>query len=179
MQTKHHYQALIELFNQTFYHDYMTKLVAGDSEPLYQPANASCPYHQIIFAHGFYASAIHEISHWCIAGARRRLEVDYGYWYCPDGRSEKKQAEFEVVEIAPQALDWMFCQATGYPFHVSCDNLDGDFQPDRLAFKRKVHAQVLRYLDNGLPKRAAQFLSVLQHFYQTAPLTKADFSYPE
>ncbi len=79
------------------------------------------PYHRIVFAHGF-SPVLHEISHWCIAGeARRRLR----YWYCPDGRDEKTQCEFEVVEIKPQALDWLFCVAVGIPFNVSCDNLEG------------------------------------------------------
>ncbi|MDI8993212.1 elongation factor P hydroxylase, partial [Salmonella enterica subsp. enterica serovar Anatum] len=39
---------------------------------IYLPADAQVPYHRIVFAHGFYASALHEISHWCIAGKARR-----------------------------------------------------------------------------------------------------------
>ncbi|MGC6745047.1 elongation factor P hydroxylase [Escherichia coli] len=45
-----------------------TRLIKGDDEPIYLPADAEVPYNRIVFAHGFYASAIHEISHWCIAG---------------------------------------------------------------------------------------------------------------
>ncbi|PPS58814.1 hypothetical protein CRX72_23640 [Pantoea sp. BRM17] len=61
-------------------------LIKGDDEPIYLPADAESPWHRVVFAHGFYASALHEISHWCIAGDARRQQVDFGYWYCPDGR---------------------------------------------------------------------------------------------
>jgi elongation factor P hydroxylase len=27
----------------------------------------------------------------------------------------------------------LFCVAAGYPFNVSCDNLEGDCEPDRIA----------------------------------------------
>ncbi|WP_205409117.1 elongation factor P hydroxylase, partial [Vibrio gazogenes] len=64
----HRYQDLINIFNQTFAERYQTHLVAGDDEPIYLPADDSVPYHRIIFAHGFYASALHEIAHWCVAG---------------------------------------------------------------------------------------------------------------
>ena len=144
----HHYQQLIDIFNQCFSDSYQTRLVKGDNEPIYLPKSEEIPYHQIIFAHGFYASALHEISHWCIAGDARRQQVDYGYWYCPDGRDQVTQEQFERVEIKPQALDWLFCQAANYPFNVSCDNLDGDFEPDRYQFRNKVREQVLAYLMN-------------------------------
>ena len=119
----HQYQQLIEIFDNEFFADFNTRLIKGDDEPIYLPADDEAPYNRIVFAHGFYASAIHEISHWCIAGKERRKLVDFGYWYCPDGRDAQTQSEFEVAEIKPQALDWLFCQAAGYPFNVSCDNL--------------------------------------------------------
>ncbi len=50
-----------------------------------------------------FASALHEISHWCIAGKARRELVDFGYWYCPDGRDAMTQSQFEDVEVKPQA----------------------------------------------------------------------------
>ncbi|XBC27099.1 elongation factor P hydroxylase [Leminorella grimontii] len=180
MTLKHNPQDLVELFDRTFKAQYQTELVNDGDEPIYLPADENSPYHRIIFAHGFYASAFHEISHWCIAGEERRKLVDYGYWYCPDGRSAEKQAEFEVVEIKPQALDWLFCVASGYPFNVSSDNLDGNFDPDRVAFARKVQAQVVDYLANGnIPERAARFIDALRAFYNTKPLTADDFPYPE
>lgn len=179
MTKQHNPQDLIDLFESTFGAEYQTKLVNEGDEPIYLPADQTTPYNRIIFAHGYYASALHEISHWCIAGAERRKLVDFGYWYCPDGRSAEKQAEFEIVEIKPQAFDWLFSVASGFPFNVSCDNLNADIELDRVAFQRKVHAQVTAYLANGLPERPARFIQALQGFYQTKPLSPAYFPYPE
>src|SRR5690554_6527296 len=118
MSRNHHYQQLIELFHRCFYHDYQTRLVAGNDEPYYQPASTSDDAHQVVFAHGFFASALHEISHWCIAGEQRRQLFDYGYWYEPDGRNAEQQAAFEHVERKPQALEWLFALCAGVPFQV-------------------------------------------------------------
>jgi hypothetical protein len=179
MQTpEHHYQQLMAIFDGCFALSLNTRLIKGDEEPIYLPADKQIPYHRIIFAHGFYASALHEIAHWCIAGARRRLLVDFGYWYCPDGRDAPTQHQFEQVEVKPQALEWLFCVAADFPFNVSCDNLNGQHEPDRLAFQRQVHDQVLDYLSRGIPQRAAQFIEALQTHYQTRPLTAECFPYP-
>ena len=72
----HQYQQLIEIFDNEFFADFNTRLIKGDDEPIYLPADDEAPYNRIVFAHGFYASAIHEISHWCIAGKERRKLVD-------------------------------------------------------------------------------------------------------
>lgn len=163
--TSRHYSTLIELFHQCFYQDYRTVLVAGDDEPLYRPAAAANDDHQIIFAHGFFASALHEIAHWCIAGERRRQLEDYGYWYEPDGRSAAQQAQFEQVERKPQALEWLFARCAGSPFQVSVDNLGG-IEVDREAFTQAVHEQLCRYLAQGLPPRAERFARALADYYQ-------------
>ena len=89
MTIQHDYQDLIHLFENCFFEKYMTRLVKGDDEPVYLPADQDCAWHRVIFAHGFYASALHEISHWCIAGERRRQQVDFGYWYCPAEREAR------------------------------------------------------------------------------------------
>lgn len=177
--SKHHYQQLIDLFDASFASEFNTRLIKGDDEPVYLPADEEFPHHRIVFAHGFYASAIHEISHWCIAGTARRQQVDFGYWYCPDGRDPQTQRQFEDVEVKPQALDWLFCVAAGYPFNVSCDNLEGDFEPDRIAFQRRVHNQVMQYLDHGIPARPARFINALQAFYGTPALSAEQFPWPE
>ncbi len=74
----------------------------------------------------FFNSALHEISHWSIAGDKRRLLPDLGYWYAPDGRTAEQQALFEQVEIKPQAIEWLFATAFGRKFRVSLDNLTGE-----------------------------------------------------
>ncbi len=63
-------QRLIDLFDATFYQRYNTRLVAGTHEPIYMPASHKCRFHQVIFGHGFFASALHEVAHWCLAGER-------------------------------------------------------------------------------------------------------------
>ncbi|PMH41830.1 elongation factor P hydroxylase [Vibrio sp. 10N.286.49.B3] len=171
----HQYQDIISIFNQTFQDAYQTQLELGGDEPIYLPADEQHVYHRIIFARGFYASALHEIAHWCVAGAERRLLEDFGYWYHPDGRSVTAQAAFEQVELRPQAYEWIFAISAGFSFSVSCDNLQGDFEPDRLAFKKKVQQEVLAILAQGLPTRVRLLSESLRQFYQTPPLEATQF----
>ena len=173
----HQYQDLIQLFHDTFFKQYNTQLIKGGDEPVYLPADNSCDYHQIIFARGYYASAFHEISHWCQAGDARRLLEDFGYWYIPDGRNEQQQKRFEQVEVIPQAIEWAFNVAAQKKYHTSADNLNG-YQGDTEGFKAKVYQQVLVFLEQGFPPRAQQFIEALMTFYNTDfPLVAEQFSY--
>ncbi|MDC0662049.1 elongation factor P hydroxylase [Marinobacter sp. SS21] len=156
------------LFNDLFRERYRTVLVRGGAEPEYVPEVGAQQPAQVIFAHGYYASALHEISHWCIAGEHRRTLPDYGYWYCPDGRTREQQTAFEQVEVKPQALEWLFSVAAGFRFHISVDNLSGNGAADEAGFRRRVRAQANRYLELGLPARAVQFFQTLKTFYGTA-----------
>ncbi|MBS3803430.1 MAG: elongation factor P hydroxylase [Oleiphilaceae bacterium] len=161
---KHHSDDLIMLFHDLFRDKYRTQLVKGGSEPEYTPAAGPGQLARVVFTHDFYASALHEVSHWCIAGARRRGLTDYGYWYCPDGRTPAQQVAFEAAEIRPQALEWLFSVAAGSAFHISLDNLDGEGS-DEPEFRRKVTAQANAYLGNGMPERAGMFHQALLTFY--------------
>jgi len=170
------YQDLIRIFNHTFSSSMNTLLIKGGDEPLYSPANEACEYHQIIFAHGFFSSALHEISHWCLAGTNRRLKEDFGYWYTPDGRDESQQREFEQVEIKPQAIEWALSVSAGKSFDVSVDNLSGTGHTDRIVFKKAVYQQVMHYLNSGFPDDAEKFIIALAEFYNTPlPLNRARF----
>ncbi|CAM3587047.1 elongation factor P hydroxylase [Vibrio aquimaris] len=166
----HHYQDLISIFNATFFLEYNTRLELGEDEPIYLPADDVNVHHRIIFARGFYASALHEIAHWCVAGPERRLQEDFGYWYEPDGRNQSTQAEFEKVEVRPQAYEWILSVSAGFPFTVSCDNLNGEFEPDRLAFMKRVHKEVGDILTNGLPLRVDMLSTALRSFYHQPEL---------
>lgn len=170
----HDIKQLIELFDLTFEKQFNVRLIKGTDEPIYLPADTgdgaikAQPFAQVVFAHGFFASALHEIAHWCLAGSERRQQIDYGYWYCPDGRSAEQQAKFQSVEIKPQAIEWALCAAANFTFRVSCDNLSGDElgrQPDRVAFERDVQNQLEIYLQHGFPPRAKQFIDTLARFY--------------
>lgn len=150
-------QWLIEHFNHWFTH-YNVVLFKGDDEPEYFPAENGQPA-RIAFAHGFFNSALHEISHWTIAGKSRRLLPDLGYWYAPDGRSNEQQKQFEQVEIKPQAIEWLFARAFGRKFRVSLDNLTGE-AGDSTTFKNNVFNQVQQYFDgtSALPIDAQAFI---------------------
>ena len=171
----HCIEDLMDIFSNTFFADYNTRLIKGDDEPVYLPASENCSYHQIIFAHGYFSSGLHEIAHWCIAGKERRLKEDFGYWYEPDGRDEQQQKIFESVEVKPQAIEWAFCVAANKKFTVSADNLNGA-ETDSQAFKANVLKQVEYYIEHGFPKRAQQFIDALASFYQTStPLSLEQF----
>lgn len=162
-------QDLIELFDGLFEVSENTRLIAGDGDPEYLPSDDNMTFHRVIFAHGFYASALHEISHWCIAGSERRLLPDYGYWYEPDGRPAERQREFEQVEVKPQAVEWILSEACGRRFCISTDNLDGDpisVEAGRQRFSAAVVAQANKYIESGLPKRAEILKHALLDYYQ-------------
>ncbi|NMR26431.1 elongation factor P hydroxylase [Pseudoalteromonas sp. NEC-BIFX-2020_015] len=171
----HQIADLISIFDSTFYQSHNTRLIKGEHEPIYTPANEHTSYHQIVFAHGFYASALHEIAHWLVAGDKRRLLEDYGYWYCPDGRDASQQAKFESVEVKPQAIEWALSAAAGFDFNVSVDNLNGE-QTCRFDFQVRVHQQLIQFLDDGFNPRTSTLLNALSKFYNTPwPLSTAQF----
>lgn len=176
---QHNNSDIIAIFNRTFLDSVNTELVLGGDEPIYLPASEKYKQHRIIFARGYFASALHEIAHWCIAGPQRRLLEDYGYWYQPDGRSAEVQAEFEKVEIKPQAVEWILAASCGFRFQVSCDNLSGNCEPDRLGFTLKVREQVLVYLEQGMPERAKTLSDALCQHYDIAPLQPESFPLPQ
>ena len=146
---------LVCLFNNSFTSDYHVRLVAGAEEPLYTPASNG-NMAQIHFRHDYVASALHEISHWCLAGTERLQLEDYGYWYEPDTRTEAQQKHFESVEVKPQAIEYALHLSVQRPFRVSADNL-ALIDYDASEFEAKVAKQLARYLVDGLPTRAAIF----------------------
>ena len=172
----HSYKDLINIFNRLFKKSFNTILVAGEKEPIYLPTTKDCQFNQIVFANFFFSSALHEISHWCIAGNERRKLVDYGYWYVEESRSQLEQCHFEQVEVKPQALEWIFSECAGYKFKVSSDNFNPDVIIDRVSFKRNILHQVKKYLDNGINSRAFMFANELCKFYGRQFPVWADFN---
>jgi len=152
---------LIQVFN-TLFAQQNVKLVRGNSEPEYFAATATHPA-RIEFAHGFFASALHEISHWCVAGQKRRRLNDFGYWYAPDGRSQEQQQAFERVEIKPQALECLFTLACQRPFQVSQDNILASFDTGDSTFAQDVYKQAQHYITypHTLPTDAQTLLWTL------------------
>lgn len=163
VSTKHDCADLVTLFESCFAAEFKTCLMPGGEEPEYLPPNTESRG-RVIFKHDYFASALHEVAHWCLAGAERRLLPDYGYWYAPDGRTPEQQREFEQVEVKPQALEWLFSEAACAPFQISVDNLNQRLGASA-AFKEAVAEQARAYLRDGLPPRAAIFNEVLLAFY--------------
>ena len=165
---------LTELFNHCFFNDFYTRLQGLAPEPLYLPASrnrAAC----IFFTRDYFASALHEVAHWCLAGAGRRQLPDYGYWYHPDGRSAEQQAAFEAVEIKPQAIEWIFSRCADVPFTASADNLNGGALPSP-SFEQAIYKQVVQYMNKGLPGRANQFgHTLIRHYRAGHKLDLAEF----
>jgi elongation factor P hydroxylase len=160
---------LERLFDECFAERWGTRLIGGAEEPYYQPATTENTCHLLYYRCDYFASALHEIAHWCIAGERRRTLPDFGYWYAPDGRSPQQQRAFEAVEAKPQALEWLFSLACGYRFYVSADNLGAadSAAPDNTAFKQQVLAQARYWQEAGLPPRARLFYDALAREFVT------------
>ncbi len=172
-QDNHNVEDLIKIFNATFFEEYNVKLDFGGNYPIYLPAfleedgkPSERDYNVILFAKGYYSSALHEIAHWLIAGKERHKLEDFGYWYEPDGRSAERQREFEKVEVKPQAIEWILAVAAGFRYFASADNLNGN-PGDNSAFKQAVYEQVKQYAEQGLSERAEKLRHAISQFYQT------------
>lgn len=163
---------IVAVFDRCFA-DQRTVLVAGAEEPLYEPWVADRPA-RIHFRADYRSSALHEVAHWCIAGAQRRRQVDFGYWYAPDGRDADQQAAFERVEVRPQAVEWFLHLACGSRFHLSLDNLDGQVDDGR-RFAAAVVAMADDCRQHGLPPRAGRFVEALVAAWPPGAWAVADF----
>ena len=152
-------ETLVTVFDRVFRTTDDTILCGGATEPFYEPGSPSV----IHFREDYDRSALHEVAHWCVAGAGRRRLPDYGYWYSPDGRDAEQQQAFFAVEARPQAIERYFCQAAGIPFSPSVDNVGAHIEPQQL---RRFDARIQEWCDQferiGLPPRATRFVTALR-----------------
>jgi elongation factor P hydroxylase len=155
---------LISVFNSLFQLTHQTVLVGGALEPEYIPSLDTCNFHQIHFVGDSFASALHEVSHWLIAGVERRKIRDYGYWYEPDGRDEQTQLKFETVEAYNQSFEWILASACRMKFYVSLDNLKGSTANVR-EFRKKVRLGALSRLKSPFHPRAKLLVDTLIYRY--------------
>jgi hypothetical protein len=160
---------LEQVFDTCFAKSFHTRLLGGADEPLYRPRSPGDALNALYYRQDYFASALHEVAHWCIAGEQRRQQLDFGYWYAPEGRSVKQQLAFEAVERKPQALEWYFSKACGYRFRLSADNLalTNTGAHDTGLFQRAVLEQALQWQRAGLPARAAEFYRALSREFAT------------
>ena len=150
---------ILTTFNSGLGRKYNTILLGGFSEPIYIPAQQDSPA-EIRFTHDYIRSALHELSHWFVAGAKRRMLLDYGYWYLPDGRNQLQQAAFFKVEALPQAIEWVLSDACSIPFEVSVDNLEQTVNGKEL-FLKAVEIQKKRVASAKTAPRVFEFLQDL------------------
>ncbi len=155
-------QQILSIFHKTFLGSTATLLIGGAREPLYIPASAIFPYHRIFFVRDSVSSALHEISHWCIAGSRRRTLIDYGYWYTSDERKADEQMRFIELEITPQALEAIFHEDLDLAFQVSLDSFHSDSEQWREPFSKRVHELKTKIRHHGLNGRAGLFSESLR-----------------
>jgi elongation factor P hydroxylase len=163
-ESEQHVSVRLEsVFSRCFAKKYKTRLYGGADEPLYQPATVPGADHALYYRSDYFASALHETAHWCLAGVRRREKTDFGYWYMPETRDIAQQREFEAVECKPQALEWFFSRACSFHFQVSADNLALAQQGalDTSNFQQRVLEQALAWQITGLPIRADAFYTGL------------------
>jgi len=161
MDNAHQLRVVDRIFASLFQQRYQTQLKGGADEPFYRASTDDQSAHQLYYRGDYLASALHEVAHWCIAGEQRRALDDFGYWYQPGERSADLQRQFEAVEVAPQALEWLFSRAVGVRFQLSVDNFALDNQPPR-EFACAVVARLHRWLTvTLLPARAEEFARAL------------------
>jgi elongation factor P hydroxylase len=166
------------VFTDNFFKTENTQLIGGADEPLYTPSLITEKPHQLFFRENFVSSALHEIAHWCIAGKQRRLQQDFGYWYQPDGRTVDEQAQFESMEVKPQALEWIFSNACGQKFNPSADNLNAceDDKADDIHFKQALIKQARQWCKSQqLPPRAKIFIEALTKEFNTTDVYKLEY----
>lgn len=156
-------RSLEQVFCECFRDSDNAILQGGYSEPLYQPAASAGQHNVLRYREDFFASALHEVAHWCIAGSARRKQADFGYWYAPDGRNESAQRAFENVEYKPQALEWFFAKACGYRFRISVDNLNAHppQSTGEATFEQRVVKQAQYWVEHGLPSDGFRFFKAL------------------
>lgn len=152
-------KCLEKTFHDVFFYAYKTQLVGGFAEPFYL-ARDEDGQARIQYRDDYSSSALHEVSHWCVAGSERRRQDDFGYWYAEDGRTLAQQKAFERFEVLPQAYECIFHWSCGLAFDVSVDNLAlPDYDPS--PFRKAVLDKVMALLEAGLPERVDDYASAL------------------
>ncbi len=157
-------QHLIDAFTQIFP---SLTIKGGVEEPFYQ-APKSGEMAVLYFRHNYPRSLLHEISHYCLAGDRRRQIDDFGYWYSPCGRSPEEQRRFETVEARPQGLEKAMCDILEIKFLPSLDDFSG--RPPSKTFLHQLDVSYQEMLVNP-PPTAKRALMGLKRYLEVAALS--------
>lgn len=133
----------------------------GADEPFYESAKDGQKA-ILYFRDNYVRSCLHELSHYCLAGDRRRKLDDFGYWYFPCGRTTEEQIQFEKVEARPQGLEKAMCEALGIKFSPSLDDFSG--RPPATEFLENLAAAYQEMIENPPPtaKKVLDALAALK-----------------
>lgn len=142
--------------------------IQGDAEEPFYQAPQSGTKAVLYFRSNYPRSLLHEISHYCLAGDRRRNLDDFGYWYSPCGRTAEEQQRFEVVEARPQGLEKALCEIVGIKFSPSLDDFSG--RPAAESFLQHLDLAHQEMLLNP-PPTANKVLCGLKDYWQSHGLT--------
>jgi len=131
----------------------------GAEEPLYTAPkeDATATIH---FRSNYPRSLLHEVSHYCLAGERRRCIDDFGFWYFPSGRTVEEQQRFELVEARPQGLEKAMCEIMGIAFSPSLD--DFSTRPMSTIFLQRLD-MAYREMKEAPPPTAKRALFALKN----------------
>jgi hypothetical protein len=142
--------------------------IQGEAEEPFYKAPRENTYAVLYFRSNYPRSLLHEISHYCLAGDRRRSLDDFGYWYTPSGRTAEEQQHFEVVEARPQGLEKAMCEIVGIKFSPSLDDFSG--RPPSERFLQNLDLAYQEMLLNP-PPTADKVLSGLKNYWKINGLT--------
>ena len=163
-------EQIIQVFDCCFGEQYSTRLCGGAEEPLYLPPEGEQPA-QLFFRADYSSSALHEVAHWCLAGAKRRQRVDFGYEYIPPPRNSAEQRLFYQAELRTQSLEFCLAAAAGVRFTISTDNfnqdgtLDAETIEQQRLFSQQLHEQhhlTKAWLTTQAGARARCFMQALE-----------------
>ncbi|MFP8965318.1 elongation factor P hydroxylase [Pokkaliibacter sp. CJK22405] len=148
---------------KAFAHILPDLIIQGDAEePFYEAPTASTRA-VLYFRSNYPRSLLHEMSHYCLAGDRRRGLDDFGFWYAPCGRSAEEQERFEVVEARPQGLEKVLCEIVGLKFSPSLDDFSG--RPASASFLQALE-QAYQEMQVSPPHTANKVLSGLKSYWK-------------
>lgn len=138
-------QHLIDVFARVFP---SLTVQGGADEPFYvaPKSNVNATIH---FRSNYPRSLLHEVSHYCLAGNRRRNIDDFGFWYAPCGRTADEQRQFELVEARPQGLEKAMCDIIGIEFSPSLDDFSG--RAASISFLQQLESAYQEMLSNPPP----------------------------
>ena len=99
-------EALVGVFNRVFQAADATILCGGLLSLITNPAHPQLSiFAKILIAVPYTRSRIG------VSRVPAQGLPDYGYWYAPDGRNAEQQSAFYSVEVKPQAIEALFCEA--------------------------------------------------------------------